>query len=114
MIGGDTRRDPAFGRVFYERRTMLAKTVKVKLEVPEGTSQESKDTAVRRAHEAAVLSLWEAGELTIREAAADLGLQYHEFLDLLTEKGIPVSRGDVNLEAINEAERKLAGKSPAG
>lgn len=89
---------------------MLARSVKVNVEVPEGTSDQNRAAAGRRAHEAAVLSLWEAGDLTIREAAADLGLQYHEFLDLLAQRGIPVSRGALNLEAIEEAERKLGGR----
>ena len=65
-----------------------------------------------RVEEAAVLALWEAGELSTRRAAEELGLSYREFLDLLAARGIPVESGPLNLQAIEEAERKLASGQP--
>jgi hypothetical protein len=39
----------------------------------------------------------------------ELGLSYHDFLDLLAERGIPVVHGgEINVTAIEEASRKLA------
>ena len=61
-----------------------------------------------RVEEAAVLALWEAGDLSTRRAAEGLSLAYREFLDLLAARGIPVESGPLNLQAIEETERKLA------
>ena len=49
------------------------------LYIPEGISERAR----KKAHEAAVLSLWEDGELSASRAAEELGLSAHEFLDLL-------------------------------
>lgn len=83
-----------------EGATMMPKVVKVDVEVPGHVSEAGKTAAQRDAHEAAVLALWQAGELTIRQAAEELGLNYYEFLDLLAERGIPVERGALNLEGV--------------
>ena len=82
---------------------MPTKTIRVKVEVPEGTTDEARGTAERQAHEAAVLALWQEGRLTIRQAAAELGLTYYEFLDLLAERGIPVERGELSLAQVEKA-----------
>jgi predicted HTH domain antitoxin len=67
---------------------------------------------VKVSEEAAVLALWEAGKLSTRRAAEELGIGYREFLDLLAARGIPVESGPLNLQAIEEAERKLANGQP--
>jgi len=90
----------------------MPKTIKVNLEVPDGVSDQAKESAEREAHEAAVLSLWQREEFTIREAAEELGLTYSDFLDLLGAKGIPVVRQALDIKAVDEAERKLAGELP--
>ena len=86
----------------------MARAVKVSLEVPDEVSDQHKADAERKALEAAVLALWEAGDISTRQAATDLGLTYYDYLDLLAAKGIPVERGPLNLDAIEEARRKLA------
>lgn len=90
----------------------MSKTIKVNLEVPDGVSDQAKESAEREAHEAAVLSLWQREEFTMREAAEELGLTYPDFLDLLAAKGIPVVRQALDINAVDEAERKLAGEHP--
>jgi predicted HTH domain antitoxin len=91
---------------------MAISRVKITLELPEEVDSEARAEAVARAHEAAVLSLWQAGKMTIREAALELGLSYHDFLDLLAARGIPVVRGgEINIEAIEQASRKLSVKA---
>jgi predicted HTH domain antitoxin len=90
----------------------MPKTIKVNLEVPDGVSDQAKESAEREAHEAAVLSLWQREEFTMREAAEELGLTYADFLDLLAAKGIPVVRQALDVNAVDEAERKLAGEHP--
>src|SRR5438105_11688433 len=91
-----------------EGDTPMSNAVRVTLEVPGEVSMDTKAVAERKARESAVLAVWEAGEMSTRQAAAELGLTYYDFLDLLAERGIPVERGPLNLEAIEEARRKLA------
>ena len=82
---------------------------KVILKVPEEISEQAR----QKAHQAAVLTLWQEGALTIREAALELDLSYHDFLDLLAAQGLPVAHGgEINVAAIEAAERKLAHGSP--
>jgi Uncharacterised protein family (UPF0175) len=92
-----------------EELSNMPKTVRVSLEVPDNVSEQARATAEHQAHEAAVLSLWQREEFTIREAAEELGLTYSDFLELLATKGLPVVRRPLDLNAIEEAERKLAG-----
>jgi predicted HTH domain antitoxin len=91
----------------------MPRTVKVTLEVPAEVGEHAKEIAQTKAHEAAVLALWQEGKLTIREAAMELDLSYHDFLELLAARGIPVVRGgEINVEALEEASRRLARGGP--
>jgi predicted HTH domain antitoxin len=87
----------------------MAKAIRINLEVPAGVSGEARESAEDEAREAAVLALWRQQQLTIREAAEELGLTYREFLDLLAERGIPVESEPLDLEALADARRKIAG-----
>ena len=84
----------------------MAKTVKVILEVPADVGDHAQAVTQTRAHEAAVLALWQEGKLTLREAAEELGLTYREFLDLLAARGIPVESGPLDTKALEEARQK--------
>src|SRR5579864_7383152 len=86
-----------------EEKTMPTKTIRVKIEVPEGTSHQARQSAEHKAHEAAVLAVWQAGEISIRQAAGELGLTYYDFLDLLAAKSIPVESGAFDEEALDRA-----------
>jgi predicted DNA-binding protein (UPF0251 family) len=103
------RRGGCFAR---EEKTMLAKTIRVRVEIPAEVAPETKDEAERSAHEAAVLSLWQAASLSTRQAAEELGLSYHDFLDLLAARGLPVEQGEFDMAALETARRKLAGPQP--
>jgi hypothetical protein len=86
--------------------------IRVNVELPDHIGDEAKTAAETQAHEAAVLAVWQAGKLTNREAAMELGLTYHDFLDLLAARGMPVVHGgEINVEAIEAASRKLASGS---
>jgi hypothetical protein len=87
--------------------------IRVNVEVPQEVGDEARVEAETKAREAAVLAIWQAGKLSTRRAAEELGLTYYDYLDLLAARGIPaVSGGDINTEAIEAAERKLAGDRP--
>jgi predicted HTH domain antitoxin len=91
---------------------MMSKTVKVDLEVPPEVGEDAKAIALTRAHEAAMLALWQEGKLTLREAAEELGLTYREFLELLATNGIPFESGPGDLAVLEETRRKLAEARP--
>jgi len=58
--------------------------------LPDGISARG----VRLAEEAAITALQQAGELSIREAADQLGLTYEGYLALLARMGLPASNVD--------------------
>lgn len=91
---------------------MPTRSVKVEVETPAEVSAAAKASAQQKAHEAAVLALWEAEAITTSRAAEELALSLHDFLDLLAAKGLPAVRGPLNLEAVEEAKRKLAPDQP--
>jgi predicted HTH domain antitoxin len=91
---------------------MVARSIDVDLAVPAEISPMAREKARGRAREAAVLALLEDGEITIGRAAEELDLSYHEMLDLMASRGIPVVRGPLDLDALEQARRKLAGGRP--
>jgi predicted HTH domain antitoxin len=91
---------------------MATKSVRVKVEAPEEVSDETKALAQRKAHEAAVLVMWDKGEISASRAAEELEVSVHDFLDLLAAEGLPVVRGPLNQEALAEAQRKLKSDAP--
>lgn len=91
---------------------MPTRSVKVQVEAPAEISAAAKETAERKAHEAAVLALWEAEAISASRAAEELELSIHDFLDLLAAKGLPAVRGPLNLEAIKAAKQKLTPGQP--
>lgn len=84
--------------------------MEIRIQVPDTTSDTSLRLAERRAREAAVLALQQEGELTIRETAADLGLTYEGYLELLAEGGFPASH-DTTEPTLLAALRKELGLS---
>jgi predicted HTH domain antitoxin len=91
---------------------METSIIKITLEVPEEICQAAREAAESQAREAAVLALWQAGEISTRVAASELSLGYHDFLDLLAARGIPVERGELNLAAIEAASKQVASVRP--
>lgn len=47
------------------------------------------------------------GDLMIREAAAELGLTYEEYLQLLDQKGLPVSSFEPDPAVLDDLRRRL-------
>ena len=70
--------------------TTLRISVKLAAMAPEERIQAEKD-----ARQGAVLGLWSAGRLSTREAAAELGLGYYDYLELPGKKNIPVLDGEL-------------------
>lgn len=86
----------------------MARTLALQILVPDSASDESVRLAETRAREAAILVLQQQGELTIREAAAELALSYGEYLDLLTERNLPASQESVETAGYESIRRELS------
>lgn len=93
-------------RVMPKQRTKVGvgsqtrTTLKISLKLA-AMSPDEMQHAERDAREGAVIGLWQAGRLSTREAAEQLGLGYHDFLDLLTQKNVPVVDGNFRVDELN-------------
>ncbi len=63
--------------------------------------------AEKDAREWAVIGLWRAGRLSTREAAAELGFGYYDYIDLLGKLGIPVLTGVSDEPVLNAAFEEI-------
>lgn len=86
---------------------MKRRTIHIDIPVPDDVTPEQEASVRQRANEAAVVELWQADKLSIRQAARALGIGYYDFLDLLAERGIPVVRDGPDAEAVKRAENIL-------
>lgn len=81
-------------------RESIGKVLDIRIELPEDPSDDAAEVARTMAREAAILSLQQQGELTIREAAAELGLTYHAYMQLLAERGLPATSDEGDPEVL--------------
>ena len=88
------------------RRDQLP-TLQIHVDTAACASEESLRRAAEKAKEAAVLTLQQDGELTIREAALELGMDYEEYLDLLAERGLPATHDSADSEVLETLRRQL-------
>jgi hypothetical protein len=96
---------------------MTVKELRISITLPEDLSiEDSTVQKVRRAAlEGAVLTLWQAGRMSTRRAAKRLGLTYRAYLDLLTDRDIPVLSDDPDEDRVKDlvsqvvAERRVRG-----
>jgi len=85
----------------------MTRALEIHIPVPEAISETSVRIAEARAKEAAVMALQQAGDLTIREAAAELNLSYEEYLQLLDQKELPVSSFEQDPAVLDELRQRL-------
>jgi hypothetical protein len=85
----------------------MVKVLDVRIEVPDAVSENAVKAAEAWAREAATIALQQSGELTIREAAAELGLTHEEYLRRLTEKGFSLSAYEQDPVALDEIRQGL-------
>lgn len=92
-------------RIISREVARLGRALSIQIEVPEGASEESLHRAAARGKETVVLTLQQEGELTIREAAQELGLTYEGYLRLLDDRGLPAC-GDATTPRIMDLLRQ--------
>lgn len=90
----------------------MERVFQFRIELPEDASADALRRAGEAAREMAVLSLQQEGELTIREAALQLGLTYERYLDLLSERGLPATSTDSDPAVLDLLRREV--RRPVG
>ena len=85
-------------------------TLTITLEVPESISTQGQENAAKRAKEFAIISLWQDGELSTRQAADALALTYYDFLNLLSGHRIPVEAGGFRQKVVDSAAKRSRGE----
>ncbi|MCC6444137.1 MAG: hypothetical protein IT210_11875 [Armatimonadetes bacterium] len=85
----------------------MTNTLEIHIPLPAGVPDEAARIAERRAREAAVVSLQQAGEISIREAASLLGLGYEAYLDCLAALGLPATADTTTPDLTDALEQAL-------
>lgn len=75
----------------------------ITIELPDDVSSQAEALA----KEWAIVALQQEGELTIREAAGLLGLDYEDYLALLARKGLPASNAEINWETLDKERARV-------
>ncbi|HEU0176656.1 MAG TPA: hypothetical protein VFV58_20505 [Blastocatellia bacterium] len=86
----------------------MSQVLDIQVEVPDAVSEQNLKIAEAVARQAVIIALQQRGELSIREAAAALNLTYEEYLQLLSEDGLGLSR----LEQDESVLQRLRQSSP--
>ena len=84
------------------------KELAIQVEVPDAVSEQSLRVAEAIARQTVVIALQQQGELTIREVAAALELAYEQYLQLLAEKDLGVSRFEQDPAVLQALRRNLS------
>jgi predicted HTH domain antitoxin len=90
----------------------MSRTLEISVEIPDEVSDESLQLAESQARELILVFLQQRGELTIGEAAMELGLSYEEYLELLAKKGLPAGFDGTDASVIDAFERWMQQKEP--
>ena len=93
----------------------MSKILDVQIEVPDSAPEAAMRFAEALARESVIVGLQQQGELTITRAAADLGITYDEYLQLLTRSGLPACHDEVDpaaLEVLRAGIRRRAAAPP--
>lgn len=85
----------------------MSKVLDIQVEVPDAISEQSAKIAEAVARQAVIIALQQRGELTIREAAGALNLTYEEYLQLLAEEGLGLSRFEQDPSVLQRLRQSL-------
>ena len=85
----------------------MSKVLAIQVEVPDVVSEQELKAAERLARQTVLIALQQRGELTIREAAVALGVTYEQYLQLLAEWGLGLSRFEQDQSVLQSLRQKL-------
>jgi predicted HTH domain antitoxin len=90
----------------------MSQVLDIQVEVPDAVSEQNLKIAEAVARQAVIIALQQRGELSIREAAAALNLTYEEYLQLLAEDGLGLSRFEQDPSALQRLRQSLPNHFP--
>ena len=85
----------------------MSQVLDIQVEVPDAVSEQNLKIAEAIARQAVIIALQQRGELTIREAAAALSLTYEQYLQLLAEDGLGISRFEQDPSVLQRLRQSL-------
>jgi hypothetical protein len=91
----------------------MSQVLDIQVEVPDAISEQNLKIAEAVARQAVIIALQQRGELTIREAAAALNLTYEEYLQILAENGLGLSRIEQDQSALQRLRQSLPNHFPS-
>jgi predicted HTH domain antitoxin len=91
----------------------MSKVLDIQVEVPDAVSEQNLKIAEAVARQAVIIALQQRGELTIREAAAALNLTYEQYLQLLAEDGLGLSRFEQDQSVLQRLRQSLPNHLPS-
>ncbi len=89
----------------------MPKVVDIRVEIPDAVTEQGLKLAEAIARQSVLIALQQRGELTIREAAAALGLSYEQYLQLLTDRELGLSRFEQDPAVLELLRQKLPNRS---
>jgi len=91
----------------------MSQVLDIQVEVPDAVSEQSLKIAEAAARQAVTIALQQRGELTIREAAAALNLSYEQYLQLLSEDRLGLSRFEQDQSVLQRLRQSSPGHFPS-
>ncbi len=85
----------------------MSKMLAIQVEVPDVVSEQGLKAAEKLARQTVLIALQQRGELTIREAAAALSVTYEQYLQLLAEWGLGLSRFEQDQAVLQSLRQNL-------
>jgi hypothetical protein len=90
----------------------MPQVLDIQVEVPDAVSEQNLKIAEAVARQAVIIALQQRGELTIREAAAALNLTYEQYLQVLAEDGLGLSRIEQDQSVLQRLRQSLPDHFP--
>ena len=91
----------------------MSQVLDIQVEVPDAVSEQNLKIAEAVARQAVIIALQQRGEMTIREAAAALNLTYEQYLQILAEDGLGLSRIEQDQSVLQRLRQSLPNHFPS-
>lgn len=91
----------------------MSQVLDIQVEVPDAVSEQNLKIAEAVARQAVIIVLQQRGELTIREAAAAVNLTYEQYLQILAEDGLGLSRIEQDQTVLQRLRQSLPNHFPS-
>lgn len=91
----------------------MSKVLSFQVEVPDTVSEQNFRAVEVIARQTVIMALQQRGELSVREAAAILGLTYEQYLQFLNTRGLGVSQFEQDSTVLQSLRQRLSNNNAA-